>query len=87
MIHSNFGQSITPQNGTDRVADAPECQMNLTDRVTIMGPPEWMPVRRAPQLVGMPAFANVRDSHAPMFHNGRAIRPVEFLASSDLGVA
>ena len=87
MIHSNFGQSVTPHNGSERTPDAAHDLMNLSDRVTIMGPPDWRPLRRAPQLVGMPAFANVRDVQTGLFHNGRMIPPVEFVASSDLGVA
>lgn len=89
MVQPKFFQAINTQDYSDRKLALTEDGHYGVDQVTLGQSdfPEWTLRRRSPQLVGMPAFAQVCDQQATMFHNGRIIRPVVFTASSDLGLA
>ncbi len=89
MVQPKFFQAISSQDYSDRKLAVTEDGRYGVDQVTLgqAGFPEWMPRRNAYQMVGLPAFSQVCDQPATMFHNGRIIRPVVFTASSDLGLA
>lgn len=88
MISPQFAHVTNSQDYSPR-ADSQEHEgIDLADRVILSDNScNWMRMPGRPLAVGLPAFSPISANGAGVFHNGRLVRPVQFVGSSDLGVA
>jgi len=88
MISPQFAHVTNSQDFSPRVDSSEHEGIDLADRVILSDSScNWMRMPGRPLAIGLPAFNPSPARGAAVFHNGRLVRPVQFVGSSDLGVA